>query len=106
MSRLLTFLAVVTFMSTGSDLFAQGLSDPTLPLEKRGKASGGVSLQLNSILIADDRKVAVINGHVISVGESVAGIRVVSVEEQAVHVLHQGRKLRLSMGGSAVGVRK
>lgn len=81
------------------------LRDPTRPLNYRVATGSGVKLELNSILIGDQRKLAVINGQRLRENEIIKGtdgIRLRSIESQAV-VLQQGAKIwRLRLGGAAI----
>lgn len=81
------------------------LRDPTRPLNYRAATSGAVELELNSILIGENRKQAVINGQRLRESEFIKGtdgIRLRSIESQAV-VLQQGAKVwRLRLGGAAI----
>ncbi len=81
------------------------LRDPTRPLNHRLAAGGSVELNLNSILIGNKRKLAVINGQQLRENEVIKGtdgIRLRSIESQAV-VLQQGAKVwRLRLGGAAI----
>lgn len=81
------------------------LRDPTRPLNHRTNAEGTVELNLNSILIGKQRKLAVINGQQLRENEVIKGtddIRLRSIEAQVV-VLQQGAKVwRLRLGGAAI----
>lgn len=70
---------------------AQQLRDPTRPpagiMQSTGDGktltrSSGLSLQ--SILIAPDRRSAIIDGRLLEIGQNVSGYRVVSIEEGSV----------------------
>ncbi len=70
---------------------AQQLRDPTRPPALLGPSKGEsgagerrAGLSLQSILIAPDRRSAIIDGRLLNVGESVSGFRVVAIEEGAV----------------------
>lgn len=75
---------------------AASLPDPTRPPQRfiAPVASGSVepkSWQLGSILIAPQRRVAVINGRPMSVGDRVSGAKVVAIESNQVR-LRRGSK--------------
>jgi MSHA biogenesis protein MshK len=74
---------------------AQQLRDPTRPPslidEGEGVVNEGPVLQ--SILIAPDRKVAIISGQAVRVGEQFNGARLVSISETQV-VLRNGNEVR------------
>ena len=46
---------------------------------------------VNAIIVSSERKVAIVNGHRVAVGDSVEGATVVSIEKKAL-VLDQGGK--------------
>lgn len=76
--------------------FAQGLPDPTRPPATLYNAagSGGSARsgpQLQSVLVSQGRRVAVIDGETYRVGDSYQGKRLVSVSDSEV-VLAQGRQ--------------
>lgn len=52
---------------------------------------------LSSVLISDDRRLAVINGQVLRPGEHVAGARVVRIEPDHVLIRHADGERRLSL---------
>ncbi len=61
---------------------AAGLVDPTRPPAPRASAipaEGEEGYRLTSILVAPDRRIAVINGHVVRVGDRVADAQVVGI---------------------------
>ena len=81
------------------------LPDPTRPtqrgaqpnLDARDEAAGSISL--DSILYSDERRVAMINGRLLNEGDVVQGVRVVSVQRDAVIVKaadKPSQKLKLS----------
>lgn len=84
---------------------ATELRDPTRPLDYRVASGGAVALELNSILIGENRKLAIINGQQLRENDVIKdtdGIRLRSIESQAV-VLQQGAKIwRLRLGGAAI----
>lgn len=81
---------------------AQALRDPTRPpamLGKFGAGAAGVPRSaapewiLQSVLISPERRYAIINGQVVSLGESVAGAELVGIREGDV-TLRAGGALR------------
>lgn len=73
------------------------LPDPTRPLEYSGSVKVPTSLKLNSILISQDRKVAVINGVQLVENQWYGDKRVVRIQSNAVILDHQGSTIVLSL---------
>lgn len=71
-----------------------GLDDPTRPSGYTAAATQQI-LQLDSVLISPSRKVAVINGTAVSVGEKVAGATVLAIGEQQVKLSRDGKHIVL-----------
>jgi len=72
-------------------LMAQQLRDPTQPpgrsstvVKGQTVAKAGHGLVLQTVLIASDRRNAVISGRLLSVGDKIAGYRLVEIREGAV----------------------
>lgn len=82
---------------------AQTLSDPTRPTPLGGERRAAPAQQtwtLNSTLVAEDRRIAIINGHAVGVGDTVSGARVVRVEQEAVWLEYQGNRFRRTLSTS------
>lgn len=79
------------------------LQDPTRPPSFAASEPAAASqpsaprLQLNSILIARDRRVAVINGEPVRVGSRIGGAHVLSIEPSRVVLRRGDRLLALSL---------
>lgn len=78
---------------------ADKLIDPTQPLFGAGSSSGSTekALILESILIAGDRKVAVINGQSVTEGQTVSAAKVKKILPGKVFVLHHGKQKSLEL---------
>lgn len=84
------FFGLTTVLS-GMPLVTIALEDPTQPpgfvSSANGTGSGQVpAWQVSSILIAKDRRLAVVNGKTVKRGEKVGGARVVSISPTAVRL--------------------
>lgn len=93
------FLAVLMPADRGG---AASLPDPTRPPQRfiAPVASGSVvpkNWQLGSILIAPQRRVAVINGRPLSVGDRVSGAKVVAIESDQVRLRRGSRDFVLEL---------
>jgi len=72
---------------------AAPLGDPTRPPQAEGDAAGaGAAAQdrVETILIAPDRRLAVIGGRIVRVGDLIGGARVVRIRESGVTVRRDG----------------
>lgn len=83
------------------------LPDPTRPVvfpgtgAERGDAQPA-KWSLTSVLIAPGRRVAVINGQVVQVGEKVNGARLVSVDPGSALLYCAGQKIQLKLISGSV----
>lgn len=77
------------------------VDDPMRPPVRESRATGSADphpgWSLTSVLIADDRRLAIINDRVLREGESVAGARVVRIEADHVLIRHSDGERRLSL---------
>jgi MSHA biogenesis protein MshK len=85
------------------------LADPTRPTAafRSGSGTGGTAAgpakwTLTSTLIAPDRRVAVINGKVVQVGQKIDGAELVAVETGSVLLRRAGRKIELKLMAGSV----
>lgn len=81
-----------------------GLGDPTQPtaLSEPGSEQRAAALprwRLQSTLIADDRKVAVINGRALAQGERIEGATLLEIRSDGVTLQQDGQKLDLRLPG-------
>ena len=67
--------------------------DPTRPLvyTPQSQIATSGAIRLESILVSQKRRLAVINGAVVGVGEKVKGFQVKSIDDQQVKVERNGR---------------
>ena len=91
MRRYLPIYLACVLSGNAHDVFAQQLRDPTRPPAgltqsggKQGAQPKDSDLNLQSILIAPNRRSAIIDGRLLRVGEVLSGFKVVSIEEGAV----------------------
>lgn len=104
MSKLLCFLLMLISASLIAD--TGKLRDPTTPMGQSvtTRESSIVVLNLNSVLISNQRRVAVINGQALRQGEEIkgSGFRVVSIKTNSVTVQSNNAKRELSLVDSKV----
>jgi hypothetical protein len=88
----------------------QGLDDPTRPTslaepERAQRAGSGPRWRLQSTLVAEDRRLAIINGRTVGPGDRVDGATVRDVRHDGVTLEIEGRRIELRMLG-AVDVKR
>jgi MSHA biogenesis protein MshK len=94
MSPVARFSAALATMLAAASAGAQVLTDPTRPpayVEPGGAPQQGARTQLQSVLIATGRRIAVINGSAVPLGGTVGDARVVKITESEV-VLRRGEE--------------
>lgn len=101
-------------LAPGAGSLAQsGLGDPTKPTSlaqpddevATGEDAQGPRWRLQSTLVADTRRVAVINGRTFAQGERVDGARLVEIRQDGVTLEHEGQRITLRLPG-AVNIRR
>lgn len=97
MFKKLLILVSASIIFSASCVADDALPDPTRPLEYTVGATQNKSLQLNSILISQNRKIAVINGVQLSENQWLDDKRVVSIRDNSVTLDYQGQKIVLSL---------
>lgn len=96
-------LLILCSLLTALSLCASVLIDPTRPTTRHKTTTsdnvGAVvrSWKLESTLVAPDRRVAVINGKLVSEGESVDGARVIEIRKLDVLVQTPTRRMTLQL---------
>jgi len=83
-------------------LGAETLADPTRPLEYQMPPERKAALQLNSILISQGRRIAIINGVQLSEQQWFDNKQVLQITSSQVTLVSQGRKIVLSLHGKTV----
>lgn len=88
---------------TSFALAAETLRDPTRPLQEIVTVpQPAPTFQLHSILISQQRRVAIINGKTVAEGESVEGAKVLRIQPHRVSLLHRGKALELRLHSSTI----
>ena len=99
------WLAAVLLALPAAVSAQHSLGDPTRPTslsepdESAEKATQAVRWRLQSTLIADDRKVAVINGRTVSQGERIEGATLLEVRSDGVTLQEDGQRRVLRLPG-------
>jgi MSHA biogenesis protein MshK len=99
------FLAI--FFAIGAQA-QEPVTDPTKPLGFSGSGTSTInaqdSIQLTSILIAEDRKVAIINGQTMRENQTLKGIgaTVKKIDADAVTLQQNGKVWRVALNSTAI----
>lgn len=109
MSELAASLALAAFALAGAAAAQPGLGDPTrptplvAPAEERVATLAGPAprWRLQSTLIADERRVAVINGRSVAQGTRVEGALLREVRNDGVTLEVDGRSVQLRLQGAS-----
>ncbi len=111
MSRPRACFAVACSLAMLAPAWAQGLADPTRPpnaqADSQESGQGGAT-QLQSVLISQRRRLAIINGNTVALGDMVGEAKVVKITETEV-VLQKGNEtevLKLFQGIDKQPVRR
>lgn len=88
-------------MAVNSAWAAETLRDPTrpggAPAPRAAAEPAAPQWRLSSIVIADTRRVAIINDEVVAIGERVNGATVMDIQPYAVTLRRNGRDFTLSL---------
>ena len=124
-----TYLLVVVLLSlgffgVGAIASAQELRDPMQPppfalrqfrlakLADQPKAKPAQPaekpkpLQLTSILISRDRKIAIIDDQMLAVGDRIRGAKLVKLTRDGARLVRQGKVINLNLGKDLIAIRK
>jgi MSHA biogenesis protein MshK len=79
--------------------------DPLEPYraEARGEAAaqGTPRYVLTGVVVSGTRRIAIVNGRLLQVGDRVDGAEVVHIEPDAVHLRREGREILVALGNAA-----
>lgn len=100
-------LLAIALLALGGPALAQsGFGDPTRPTSlsepepERERAVEGPRWRLQSTLVADQRRLAVINGRTVVQGSQVDGARLVEVRQDGVTLEADGRRIDVRLPGA------
>lgn len=88
-------LAAALVMTTA--VVAEELSDPTRPLGYRQSQGSKPPVELNSILIGEGRRIAVINGQRATEGQQIGDVFVLRILPNRVIVRRDGQQIELKL---------
>jgi hypothetical protein len=100
----------LTLAAAAGTAVAQALDDPTRPTalnapEPERRSESGPRWRLQSTLVADDRRLAIINDRTVGPGDRIDGATVRDVRPDGVTLEVEGRRIELRMLG-AVDVKR
>ena len=100
--RHFTTILVAAGLLAAQPLVTLALRDPTLPprapqTDPDKAPQAQATWELTSILISPERRIAVINGKSLQVGQSIAGARVLSIDPHKVVLRHGSRQITLPL---------
>jgi MSHA biogenesis protein MshK len=96
----------LTLLAGAAATPAQPLGDPTQPTAldapepTERRAASGPRWRLQSTLVADNRRLAIINGRTVGPGDRIDGALVREVRQEGVTLEVEGRRVELRMLGS------
>ena len=102
-------LASIILLSFNS--YADKLADPTMPAGYQNPSSTISSQQqeptqyewiLNTTIISPDRKMAIINGRILSIGDEINGATLMTIGHQQVQLSHENEIIMLSLHHSFI----
>ena len=118
-------LLALGFFGVGALAKAAGLHDPTQPpayaLQKFRQAKLSVlpaatksvavkpqqkPLQLTSILISRDRKIAIIDDQMLALGDRIRGAKLVGLTRASARLVRKGKVINLSLNNDSTAIRK
>ena len=94
MSRGAVLACLVLAAAVPATALADAYRDPTRPPAVTGRvvaAAGPPGLQFGGVIIADGRRVALLNGRAVQAGDEVGGVTVIDVLPDGVRVSRAGR---------------
>jgi len=104
-------LAAALLLVAGVAAAQHGLGDPTRPTslaepEPARPAQAGPRWRLQSTLVADTRRLAIINGRRVAQGERIDGATLAEVRQEGVTLEIDGRRIELRVLQGAVNVKR
>lgn len=95
MHKCLSALLLIIFAGS---VLAEDLRDPTRPFSAEVVQPGYIpQFVVNAVFVSADRKVAIVNGIRVGVGDSVSGATVIDIQKTRLVLSYQGRELIAKM---------
>ena len=78
------------------------LRDPTRPyVASKSRVVAAPRFAVNAIIVSAERRVAIVNGRRVAVGDSVAGARVIVIEKDHLFLEKDGKRIRATLNDGA-----
>lgn len=98
-----SLMLICTFGYTDYVLSDNKLRDPTKPLNFSSKASHKAKLKLQSIIIGDNKREAIIDGRRVQEKQTISGATILSIRSQTVVYSHLGKTHTLRLRKTNIG---
>ena len=106
-------LQALLFMVTQRGLLAAELIDPTRPIMARPVTTSAATpiqaaseLKLEAILLSNDRRLAIVNGKLLRVGDRLGDTRIEAITAAAIRYSRAGRSHTLQLAQPTIKVRR
>lgn len=76
------------------------------PVKPQVSKPGPKPLQLTSILFSAERKIAIIDNQMLSVGDSIEGAQLVGLTRESARLVRKGKVINLNLGNELTAIRK
>ena len=96
------YIIAALFITLLTGITQAGLKDPTQPAAFVKSANLNTLYELSAIIIAPDRRIAVINGMPKKIGDAVLEQRIISIEENIVQLAGPDGKMTLFLRNNSV----
>ncbi len=112
MKRLFTTCTMLLVLSCQPLAQSDELADPTRPVTLRAPTPTSVTtasasvLKLDAIVHSDERRLAIVNGKLLRVGEWLGNVRIDAISNDAVRYSRAGRSQTLRLANQAIQVRR
>jgi len=99
----LATLLLLGMLTTGLAHADEALRDPTRPYSPiKGPRASSPGFVVNAIIISPERRVAIVNGRRVTVGGSLHGATVVSIEKNYLILETGGKRIRAELSQGAM----
>jgi hypothetical protein len=99
-----TFLSLLAATLTVAAGAGEPLRDPTRP-HRAEQAAGVVKAQgfrVSAIFVSDARRIAILNGHAVAVGDQVDGATVTAIGERTVRLVYRGSAISAKLNTARI----
>lgn len=94
-----TLVLVLSMIAVCAHASDAGLRDPMKPFSKAAEIKRGQTMMVvNAIFVSDRRRLAIVNGQRVRVGESINGMRITDIQSDHVTLSRSGNSYTLHLG--------